>query len=216
MSCCEYEGCERKAEKVYKDYEEFREVKYCWLHVRMKRMVMGAKGRGQEVPEEGWLVGELVRVEGEGMKCPHCGEVMEWDGGGGRLARVVTLQHDRSGGMRLLCLGCNARHRSVPGDLFYDIGDGEKYCPGCGEVKGVEEFESRGGKRYSRCGPCRAVKNREAAVRFKERTARRRQAAKDRREAREKKLLEEKGRGAVERARMRERVRVRLERKGKL
>ena len=74
-----------------------------------------------------------------GMVCPACGRKMNWRKSEG-VSTIVTLQHDRAGDLRLICLGCNSRHQHYPGDSFYDLPEGKKHCPSCGKIKPLAEF----------------------------------------------------------------------------
>lgn len=100
----------------------------CAAHYRMSSMRARAKRDGKYVPSLG-----VLETLAENMKCDGCGEEMHWlRSDGARLQ--ATLQHDRDGLVRLLCLSCNTRHAQHPGDTFYNVPDGHKLCQGCKEV----------------------------------------------------------------------------------
>lgn len=84
------------------------------------------------------------------MLCPVCHRQMHWSGADG-MDGVITLQHDRDNKtIRLMCGACNSHHRNLPGDLFYDMIPGTKFCPGCREIKSVAEF-ARDRHKASKC-----------------------------------------------------------------
>lgn len=130
----------------------------CPMHYRLCSMRYTAKREGKPVPTVGeleWLVRSL-----DGMRCPHCKGVMTWQRGKAP-GSVVTLQHDRDGSMRLLCLACNGAHANYPEDTFYDMplaSSGEKRCGKCWEIKPLSCFRLRAdGRRHtSYCVECQA------------------------------------------------------------
>ena len=93
--------------------------------------------------------------------CGGCGRDMTWLRGP-EPSRQVTLQHDRDGTLRLLCLGCNTRHSVHPGDSFYAIPAGHKRCPDCASVLPLTSFavdRSRPIGRKSYCRDCSALRH---------------------------------------------------------
>lgn len=127
---------------------------YCSKHTRFFRMRAFAKSVGKTVPTEG----ELESLIPADMNCPVCARLMNWLAKDGK-ATQITLQHDRDGTHRLICLGCNSRHAQLPGDLLYQLKAGEKYCHGCKTIKPLADFhrtnsESAPIGRISRCKLC--------------------------------------------------------------
>jgi hypothetical protein len=100
----------------------------CEKHYRFGQMKASAKRHGKPVPSNMDL--EEMCLSLTEMRCPTCGRTMNWMGVNGR-ATVATLQHDRSGLMRILCLSCNTRHASFKGDTFYINDDKTRMCPNC-------------------------------------------------------------------------------------
>jgi hypothetical protein len=120
-----------------------------------------AQNMGKTVPSKEALLALIDKLISQGMKCIGCDRVMRWLGNKGE-SSLVTLQHDRNGDFRLICLGCNTRHAYHPGDTFYDVKPGEKICNGCGKVKGVSEFNkdlTRPGGLRSCCRDCQKIRN---------------------------------------------------------
>ena len=87
----------------------------CDRHRRFLQMRTQAGSDGKAVPSPEWFEREAP----PDMVCPPCGVQMVWHKQTDP-RRVLTLQHDRSGRMRLICMSCNVRHASYPGDYFYD------------------------------------------------------------------------------------------------
>lgn len=128
VKTCNKPGC---TEEVFPGAQRFA----CIKHHRLSRMRWQATRRGLYCPSFSELEGMLPLD----MKCPHCREAMEWSGE--KAARnSITLQHDRSGGIRFLCFSCNSKHQKVPGDKFYEIGPDEKHCPACKQVLPIDQF----------------------------------------------------------------------------
>lgn len=129
----------------------------CDIHFRIQCMRDCAAFRGKYVPDKSLLLELAERVEASGMKCSHCSTLMVWRGAKGR-RDVVSLQHDRDGGIRLLCMECNFQHRYFPGDTFYITPIGWKYCPKCQSAKPPIEFYRNGnGRLKSYCKECKHV-----------------------------------------------------------
>ncbi len=123
---------------------------------RFQQMRVHAKQHGKAVPS----YEELSRMA-RSMKC-FCGVQMVWTSKEDK-RRVVTLQHDRSGKMRLLCRSCNTRHAFHEGDHFYQVPTGKKWCGGCREYRALSLFckskdRTTGVSAY--CRPCRSEKHR--------------------------------------------------------
>jgi hypothetical protein len=86
--------------------------------------------------------------------------------------RVVTLQHDDNGKIRLLCKSCNSQHASV-GDRFYKQPVNMKVCADCKKNLPNEMFyKSRTNKTVrltiSFCKDCWRVRYREWRLKNKE------------------------------------------------
>lgn len=129
----------------------------CDIHRRIQCMRDCAIARGKLVPSKDELLRMAEEVEASGHKCSHCKEQMVWRGEKGQ-RNVVSLQHDRSGTVRLLCMDCNFNHRYFPGDTYYDTPLGWKYCPKCSTAKPPEDFYRQGnGKLKSYCKACKHV-----------------------------------------------------------
>ena len=110
--------------------------RFCPRHHRFLQMQGKAHDRKLTIPSYEELE---AMFEATGMECPVCHRRMNWflkDG----IQTVMTLQHDRSGAMRLLCLSCNVRHRDYEGDSFYKVGPDQKRCSICEVVKTLADF----------------------------------------------------------------------------
>lgn len=129
----------------------------CARHYRINSMRARAKRDGKAVPtREG--IESLVPSP---FECSGCSKDMTWLRGP-LPSRQATLQHDRDGGLRIICLGCNTRHSVHPGDSFYSIPPGHKRCPDCETVRPVSAFavdRSRPIGRKSYCRPCASVRH---------------------------------------------------------
>jgi hypothetical protein len=98
----------------------------CERHYRFGQMRSTAARHGKSVPSHS----ELESLVPPGMLCPVCKRKMNWMAKQGH-ATVVTLQHDRSGARRMLCLSCNVRHASFSEDSFYVANHVMRVCPRC-------------------------------------------------------------------------------------
>lgn len=131
----------------------------CALHYRMSSMRTRAKRDGKLVPS----YAELEAAVPDDMVCAPCRRVMTWLRDQGASIQI-TLQHDRAGGFRFLCLGCNTRHGTHPGDTFYDLPKGSKRCPDCKSIKPISDFSvdrSRPIGRKSYCRGCASERHKE-------------------------------------------------------
>jgi hypothetical protein len=129
----------------------------CEIHFRIQCMRDSASFKGKFVPDKHLLFVLAEQVEANAMKCSHCSQIMVWRGEKGQ-RNVVSLQHDRDGGIRLLCFDCNFNHRYFPGDTFYTTPRGWKYCPKCSTAKPPGDFYRQGnGKLKSYCKACKHV-----------------------------------------------------------
>lgn len=129
---------------------------------RFAQMRRDSKKRGVSVPSIETLA-ELY--DASGMKCFKCERMMVVSSVEDR-CRVMTVQHDRSGAVRLLCKSCNTSHAFHDGDSFYEIPSGHVECSRCRTVKAAEEFyitrrTNRDNRVYrdSRCKDCSRKKN---------------------------------------------------------
>lgn len=127
----------------------------CQMHYRMRDMRSKAKQNGKAIPSRE-LISQMVQsVINDGLRCPHCKVKMNWLARDGRM-RVLSLQHDRSGGFRILCLLCNMRHAAVRDDLFYEVKPGYRWCGKCDQILEMVKFQKserpRGCKTY--CKRC--------------------------------------------------------------
>jgi hypothetical protein len=140
-------------------------INLCAKHYRFWQMRSTAKQYGKSVPTYQTLqnlTNSLVD-----MKCPHCQIAMTWLRIKGQAGRVISLQHDRDGTIRLLCLSCNSRHSVCSDDTYYEIPPTLYHCIGCDKWKDRSEFRTRrrgnGIRRESYCKPCDNRKRRERA-----------------------------------------------------
>lgn len=101
----------------------------CLKHYRMSSMRANARRYNKITP----TLDELESLIPDPFVCIGCNRVMSWGRANGA-SRQATLQHDRSGKLRILCLACNTRHARHPGDTFYSISPDEKWCAGCSQV----------------------------------------------------------------------------------
>jgi hypothetical protein len=108
----------------------------CKIHYRFQSMRTRAKRDKKSVPSYDML---FSMASSACMHCPGCNRSMNWLAKEGR-STVVTLQHDRDGKMRFLCLSCNTRHASMPGDSFYSFPKDKKLCPDCQQQLPLEAF----------------------------------------------------------------------------
>lgn len=114
-------------------------VELCPMHYRVQQMRTNAAAKGKIRPPRASVLELVYELQEHNMICQPCGRTMNWLKSDGA-STVVTLQHDRSGGFRLICARCNAQHRLHPGDSFYDMPQGVKRCPGCGINKRLGDF----------------------------------------------------------------------------
>ena len=147
VSCCH---CDKPSEKVR------NQGYFCILHYRIKQMRDDAAIDRKAVPSREELEGLFSSILDAGMKCQVCSREMNMLKADG-ISTQVTLQHDRDGSFRLICLGCNVKHQNYPGDSFYELPADHQRCHDCGEVKPHSEFYAHNtnstGYR-SECKPC--------------------------------------------------------------
>lgn len=129
----------------------------CVKHIRFRQMREAARRCGKAVPS--WEELEHMATLLDGMKCPHCTRTMNWRASDGH-STVMCLQHYRSGRMGLICHRCNVMHGQLPGDVFCDLKDGQKWCPGCKKILSVESFcrdKSKVNGHRPRCRSCSSL-----------------------------------------------------------
>lgn len=135
----------------------------CAMHYRIATMRANATRRGKFAPTRH----QLEALIPDPFVCSCCQREMTWLRLNGASVQA-TLQHDRNGDVRIICLACNTRHAQHPGDSFYNVPPGHKRCPDCDANKPLNDFpvdRSRPIGRKSYCRPC-------CAARFKQWSAR--------------------------------------------
>jgi hypothetical protein len=134
----------------------------CIFHHRFDTMITASRTCGKTVPTERQLWAMAVPIITNGMKCPSCDVVMQWTGN--RQSHTISLQHDRSGALRLICMLCNQRHDDLPGDTFFELPKDHWRCPRCEQVLPLTAFyKDRAG---GCCKVCRKKLNREMWAKF--------------------------------------------------
>ena len=101
-------------------------------------------------------------IEASGLICPTCGKTMLLDGE--PRADLLTLQHDRSGSLNVLCFSCNRRHAEYPGDEFYRFYPNYAFCFRCKALLPVNAFhrnKSLPSGRQSTCPACGYILHRD-------------------------------------------------------
>lgn len=105
------------------------------IRARIKNMRSSAKRDGKYVPTPS----EIRNAIPSPFLCPACGIKMNWKRSAGAKTQA-TLQHDRSGDIKIICASCNSRHHHYDGDSFYDLPQGKKRCSDCKEVLSTDDF----------------------------------------------------------------------------
>lgn len=140
----------------------------CDLHYRFGQMRCNARRYGKDVPTRE----QLAQMIPDNLECPVCDRKMNWRARDGT-ATVVTLQHDRGGRMRMLCLSCNVRHASFIDDSFYSHDQLKRICPRCRVKKDFSQFSKDRLRRWKSantyCRPCRTQMHYEWAQKNKTR-----------------------------------------------
>jgi len=114
---------------------------FCAIHYRMYHMRVAARKHKKTCPSSADLTKLVEAVVANGMVCVGCRRTMLWiTEGPGTRSNVISLQHDRDGTIRLICLGCNSRHQHFPGDTFYQAPEGHKWCHGCERLLPLSGF----------------------------------------------------------------------------
>lgn len=129
----------------------------CAKHHRFGQMRRRARYRNIYAPSNEEL--ELALSDIRNMRCPVCGQKMNWFAKDGRNS-VTTLQHYRDDTFGLCCFVCNIRHGQMPGDTFNNLLDGMKWCFACKETKLVSEFyvDKKRNAYWSPCKECQRAK----------------------------------------------------------
>lgn len=148
MKCCK-RYCDRAARA------KFGKSMYCEMHCRIRQMRVAARHDKKRCPEHGELEAMAMRLVRLRMRCDLCDRRMNWMKRDG-IGTCVSLQHDRSGEVRLICLACNIKHGQLPGDSYYDIPIGNKWCGGCELILPVEAFYKSTTKANGLCSQCKA------------------------------------------------------------
>lgn len=112
----------------------------CSRHYRFGQMRSLARRRGKAVPAHE----DLDRMLRD--TCPDCGIVMNLLMRKGEAHRTASLQHYRDGSMAIVCLSCNTRHASMPGDTYRQMPKDHKRCPQCEQVKPFADFSRDNGR----------------------------------------------------------------------
>lgn len=112
---------------------------YCDMHYRTLQMRHDAQSSGKPIPARELVESLADSLVEKNLICSVCERKMNWlkkDG----ISTTISLQHDRSGEYRLICLGCNVQHQFYDGDSFYTTPATHKHCRKCGETKPLSEF----------------------------------------------------------------------------
>jgi len=115
-------------------YKKQGQLYLCKKHYRFQRMRVMEKYNGKEVPSYKYL--ESLNYK----NCYKCKVKMNWLAKDGRKT-MITLQHDRDGTIRFLCMSCNGRHANFKDDKsFYQDNPNKKLCHECGKIKSLKFF----------------------------------------------------------------------------
>jgi hypothetical protein len=128
----------------------------CGQHYRIASMRSRSTRDGKVTPSRA----EIEALIPDPFTCVGCDRPMTWLRAD-EPSRQATLQHDRDGRIRILCLGCNTRHAQHPGDSFYSIPKGMKRCPDCSQVLPEQTFavdRSRPAGRKTYCRECSSAR----------------------------------------------------------
>lgn len=121
----------------------------CVMHHRFINMKSTACRSRKYSPS----VSELQALIPSDMICIGCKRSMNWTHAEG-WSTLLTLQHDRDGKLRMICLACNNRHAKQPNDSFYEIPAAHWRCPRCKKIKPFEEFQKDSGRATGRISVC--------------------------------------------------------------
>ena len=140
----------------------------CEKHYRFGQMRSCAKRHGKKVPSRE----ELDMMIPDPFSCQVCNKPMNWRSKDGT-STVATLQHDRAGTMRIICLSCNSRHASFKDDSFYQHDQSKRSCPRCKQSLELVQFCKDESGRWKSlntyCRTCRTEMHRQWVNRNKER-----------------------------------------------
>ena len=134
----------------------------CELHHRISRMRRGCTQRNLHAPSEQEL--ESLFNTLDKMRCPVCGDKMQLMPEGRK--GLVTIQHDRDGNVRLLCLACNVRHSDYPADTFYEKHQSEKWCNHCRQFRPLSRFNCDIHHKNGKRSWCKDCDNKAALTRY--------------------------------------------------
>jgi len=109
----------------------------CARHYRISSMRSRAKQDGKAAPTRE----AIENLAPSPFVCVGCDREMTWLRENGA-SRQATLQHDRSGNLRIICLACNTRHARHPGDTFYNMPAVHKLCSKCERVLPHDSFST--------------------------------------------------------------------------
>ena len=112
----------------------------CSRHYRIAQMRSVERRAGKVVPTREQLEGMLRDT------CADCGCVMNLLSHKGEQHRTASLQHYRDGSLAVVCLSCNTRHASMPGDTYRDMPKDHKRCPHCETAKPFSAFAADNGR----------------------------------------------------------------------
>lgn len=115
----------------------------CLPHYRLSAMRCSAKAKGKTVPSWKELYHLLSKLCC--LQCPHCKQQMVWLRSQNS-RRVITLQHDRSGNIKFLCLSCNSSHGNLKTDDDFYKTPKLFECRGCKKDKDLKSFYPNNGK----------------------------------------------------------------------
>ncbi len=135
---------------------------YCIKHNRYIQIRAHSKSCGNAVPSHEELDSMVAALDSE-LHCPACGRKMNWNRKDNHQA-VLTIQHDHSGEMRLICMSCNVRHAAYENDSYYDLPPGHKRCPRCNQILPYSDFAPCSGRFMGvqqRCHDCNLAYQRE-------------------------------------------------------
>lgn len=131
----------------------------CVMHYRFETMRDSSREKDKYIPTHEELEALAGKLIADGMRCEHCRIGVEWTSPTLGRSTVVSLQHDACGAIRFLCMGCNRRHASFPGDEFYQHPLDWKYCWRCHQALPLTSFYKNNAGAC--CRSCRKNLNKE-------------------------------------------------------
>ena len=151
MKICSKKGCDKKG--IHK--RALRTI-YCDKCYRFNCMLKIAKQYNKYVPsltEIEVLFGKL-----HNMQCPICNKQMSWHSKYGKMSNVISLQHNYSGNILLICQGCNSGHgNSMLKDEYFNLNNNERFCPDCRKILNKNSFYKSSRNEYA--GICKVCDN---------------------------------------------------------